>query len=321
MKNIGSLIILTISDILLICLAIILKNRKNKKNQVQSIFILLLVLMTIWTFCLILQILFQNSKVDLFFFEKFAAFGACFVPVTVMLFGIVFAKTKVNFKPTILLLYVIPVISTILMFTNDSHHLMYEQYSLNFRETVFGKYFPIHSIYSYSCIFIGLVYLLTYIIKNSGFFSKQSLLILSGVAVSVGTNVLATFGIFDLNVYATPISFTITFVFFALAIFKFDFLKVAPIALQRIVDRISDSYIVVNENNVITDFNQTFLDLFNVKAQDIRNKSLEELFDKYNKAFRIKKDLILRFCGKSKEKSRYYYFRRTITFHKKILPY
>ena len=105
--------------------------------------------------------------------------------------------------------------------------------------------------------------------------------------------------ILDLTVYATPISFTIAFAFFALAIFKFDFLKVAPIALQRIVDRISDSYIVVNENNVVTDFNETFLDLFKVKAQDIRNKSLEELFKKFNKTYGIKEDLILRFCRKS----------------------
>jgi len=259
MENLGSLIALTISSILLILLANSLKFKKNSINQSKLIFKFILILMIIWTFSLILQILFQNSQINPVFFEGLAAFGACFVPVTFMLFGIAFAKTKIKLNSITLLLYTIPVISTVLMLTNNSHHLMYKFYSSSVKETVFGEYFPIHSIYSYLCIFIGLLYLITYMIRNSGFFSKQSLLIFTGVFISVGINIVATFGILDLTVYATPISFAIAFMFFALAIFKFDFLKVAPIALQKIVDRISDGYIVVNEDNTITDFNETFL--------------------------------------------------------------
>ena len=292
MQNLSSLVILIISSILLILLAMSLKFKKKSNNQAKLIFLIMIILMVLWSSSLILQILFQNTSIDPLFFEKFAAFGACFVPVTFMLFGITFSKTKITVKPLTLLLYTIPIISTVLMFTNDYHHLMYQQYSLKFRETVFGAYFPIHSVYSYLCIFIGLLYLIVYMIRNSGFFSKQSLLILTGVFISVSINVLATFGILDLTVYATPISFAIAFMFFAFAIFKFDFLKVAPIALQRIVDRISDAYIVVNDNNIISDFNQTLLDLFNVKSSDIRNKELSTLFTSYEN-FKLDSDLIM----------------------------
>jgi len=282
MENLGSLIALTISSILLILLANSLKFKKNSINQSKLIFKFILILMIIWTFSLILQILFQNSQINPVFFEGLAAFGACFVPVTFMLFGIAFAKTKIKLNSITLLLYTIPVISTVLMLTNNSHHLMYKFYSSSVKETVFGEYFPIHSIYSYLCIFIGLLYLITYMIRNSGFFSKQSLLIFTGVFISVGINIVATFGILDLTVYATPISFAIAFMFFALAIFKFDFLKVAPIALQKIVDRISDGYIVVNEDNTITDFNETFLKTFEVSSNDVRNKNLLQLVKKYS---------------------------------------
>ena len=282
MENLSSLITLIISSILLIILATSLRFKKNSINQSKLIFKFILILMIIWTFSLILQILFQYSEINPVFFEGLASFGACFVPVTFMLFGIAFAKTKIKLRPITILLYAIPIISTILMFTNSYHNLMYQHYSLKFRETVFGGYFPIHSIYSYLCIFIGLLYLITYMIRNSGFFSKQSLLIFTGVFISVGINIVATFGILDLTVYATPISFAIAFMFFALAIFKFDFLKVAPIALQRIVDRISDSYIVVNEDNIITDFNRTFLNTFNINSNNVRNENLFELLKKYD---------------------------------------
>lgn len=280
MANLQYLIALIVSIILLIYLITMIIKKNNGKGQIRSMFLLCLFFMMLWTFSLILQILFQNKNVNPVLFEGFASFGACFVPVTFMLFGMAFSKTKLKINSSILFLYIIPVVSTILMFTNSQHHLMYVQYSLKFRETVFGKYFTIHSIYSYACIFIGLWYLLKYMFRNSGFFSKQSLLVLSGVAITVGINIIATFGILDLNVYATPISFTISFIFFALAIFKLDFLRVTPIALQRIVDRISDSYMVLNDDMVITDFNKTLLDTFSTSSSDIRNINIIDLLAK-----------------------------------------
>ena len=302
MENLSSLIILIFSSVLLILLAISLNFNKKSNNQAKSIFKIMIILMILWTFSLILQILFQNSEINPVFFEGLASFGACFVPVTFMLFGIAFAKTKITVKPLTILLYTIPIISTILMFTNNIHHLMYEYYSTSVKETVFGAYFPIHSIYSYLCIFIGLLNLIIYMIRNSGFFSKQSLLIFAGVIISVSINVLATFGILDLSVYATPISFTIAFMFFAFAMFKFDFLKVAPIALQRIVDRISDAYIVVNDDNIISDFNQTLLDMFNVKSSDIRNKELSTLFTSYEN-FKLDSNLMMSYVDNSRRSS------------------
>lgn len=80
-----------------------------------------------------------------------------------------------------------------------------------------------------------------------------------------------------MSIYLTPISFTIAIVCFALAIFKFKFLSIAPIALQKVVDRISDGYLVINEDNKVIDFNQTFLNLARLKDTDIRNISIFEL--------------------------------------------
>ena len=96
-----------------------------------------------------------------------------------------------------------------------------------------------------------------YSIKNSGFFSKQSIIFLLGFAVPVVVNILGTYSILPMTVYLTPISFGIAVILFAFAIFRFQFLNTSPIALQRIVDRISDSYVIINENYTIIDFNKT----------------------------------------------------------------
>jgi len=277
MENTNSLITLVISSLLLIIVLFALKGKK--KDQISSMFNLCLTCMFIWTFSLIAQILFQNSDIDPILFEGFASFGACFIPVAFMFLGIIFSKTKIFFNWKYSLLLIIPILSTILMFTNNTHHLFFKEYSYDTSKIVVGPYHSINAIYSYSCMLIGLVFLIKYSIKNSGFFSKQSLLIFLGGVFPLTINILATFDILDLTVYATPISFAIAILFFALAIFKFDFLKVTPIALQRIVDRMSDGYIIINEEKIITDFNKTFLDLFSLKPTELRNLYLGDLLN------------------------------------------
>lgn len=257
---------------------LIFLSRIRKKNQLHKVFIILFVLLLIWFVGLLLQIsLSEKLNISPIYFEYIIYISACLVPVFVLIMSLIFVNTKIHFTKKHLLLFIVPIISLLVLWTNDLHHLFYEQYSTNFRETIFGSYFFIHSIYSYSCIAIGIIYLIYYTIRNSGFFSRQSLLICIGALISLLTSIVSTFGILDLSIYITPISFTLEIFLIFLAMFKFNFLKVAPIALQRVVDKISDAYIVVNENNIITDFNQAFLTIFNANANMIRNKDLLQL--------------------------------------------
>lgn len=284
------LTLMIISEILILSVFMIINKKNSKSSQLKKIVSLLLCSLFIWTFSLILQIIFQNCNISLTFFEGLASFGACFLPIFVLFLGIVFGKTKIKIHWYFIFLFIIPILSTILMFTNNSHHLMYEYYSIYTGETIFGKYFFIHSVYSYTCIFIGLTCLLFFSIKNSGLFSKQSLLLILGTLIPLFINICGTLGIVNLTVYVTPISFTIGILFYAFAIFKFNFLGATPIALQKIVDRISDSYIVLNDDGSITDFNQTFLTTFNIKdSKDLRGQNFETFLKGNNLYLNFKK--------------------------------
>lgn len=191
MNFVGSLIMLTISLIILLFLMGLLYSKKGKRvSQLSNLFGACLLCMFIWIVSLMFQILYQNTSVNPVLFEGFASFGACFIPVALLLLGISFSNTKIHFSWKYLLLLIIPTITTILMFTNDRHHLFYKTYSTNLNECVTGPYAIIHSLYSYILIAIGLIYLLRYSIKNSGFFSKQSVLILLGSLFPVIINFL-----------------------------------------------------------------------------------------------------------------------------------
>lgn len=269
-----SLVITTIINAFLI----VYLSKKKSKNQLNKVFICALSLLILWSIGLIAQITLSGPlNIEPIYFDYFVYIGASLVPVAVFFMGLIYANTKIEFKKRYLLLFVIPIISLIVLWTNDYHHLFYEHYSVDFQTNVYGPYATIHNIYSYVLLALGIIYMLKFSIKNSGFFSKQSLLIVLGVSVPLVVNILGTFKIIPMSIYVTPITFTVTIICCAIAILKFQFLGVTPIALQKIVDRISDGYVVLDENNTITDFNKTFLDIFKLKAEDIRSKNFIKL--------------------------------------------
>ena len=283
-----ALVALFVATIVNILLIIYLANTKEKK-QLSKIFILTLSLLILWTVSLILQIT-VSTKLNIkpIYFDYITYIAICFVPVTVFFMGLIFVKTKIVFKKKYLLLLIVPVVSLIVLWTNDFHHLFYKNYSVDFSINEYGPYFNIHNIYSYVLLLIGIIYLLKFSIKNSGFFSKQSILIVIGISIPVITNILGTFQIIPMSIYITPITFTITVIFCAISIFKFQFLGVTPIAMQKIVDRISDSFVVLDESNRIIDFNKTFIKTFNIKDNNLRNIN----FIDFLKDKKIRRDVI-----------------------------
>ena len=253
-----------------------LKNKKQ--SDIRTSFSYICLAMLIWLIGLILQAtLSAKLNISPIYFDYFVYIAICLIPVAFYSFSKTFSNTKYKLNKKLL---IIPILSLVILWTNDFHHLFYIEYSINPNKTTFGNYFYIHTIYTYLLFAIAFINLLKYSIKNAGVFSKQAMLFLLGSLIPLLANLLALFNIISATIYLTPICFAFTILLYSFAIFKFDFLKVAPIALQRVVDRMSDSYIGVNEDNIITDFNETFLQTFKLKSQNVRNKPISSFLNK-----------------------------------------
>ena len=173
----------------------------------------------------------------------------------------VFSETKIKFKKTYILLFIIPILTLIMVWTNKYHHLFYKQYSVNLNEMQYGTYFYIHTIYSYGLLFVSMISLIISSNKNSGLFSRQSLCFIIGTLIPVIANILGYLGIVNMSVLVTP--------------------------------RISDSYIVLDDTYNITDFNHTLTTSFNITEKEIRKSSLFILINKLNLNIDTKKLLKL----------------------------
>ena len=284
MNNFGlSFWLLVLSTLLTVVMFVYISCQKDRK-QLHNVFCLNLFCSLIISVGMLCQAVCNYFfSIPSIWFENIIYIGTCLLPLTVFFTSLIFTNTKITFKKSYLLLFVIPILSLIVLWTNDLHHLFYIQYSSSFTDTIYGPYFYVHSVYTYLLLIIGIGRLLIFSIRNAGFFSKQSLLISIGLACPVIVNVLGSFlKLIPMTVFITPISFSVSIICFALAIFKFDFLGIAPIALRKIADRMSDSYLVLNDYGTITDFNQTFLVTFKIKDIALRGQNFDE-FCKSNK--------------------------------------
>lgn len=284
MHNFGlSFWLLVLSTLLTVVMFVYISCQKDRK-QLHNVFCLNLFCSLIISVGVLCQAVCNYFfSIPSIWFENIIYIGTCFLPLTVFFTSLIFTNTKITFKKSYLLLLVIPILSLVVLWTNDLHHLFYIQYSSSFTDTIYGPYFYVHSVYTYLLLIIGIGRLLIFSIRNAGFFSIQSLLISIGLACPVIVNVLGSFlKLIPMTVFVTPISFSVSIICFALAIFKFDFLGIAPIALRKIADRMSDSYLVLNDDGNITDFNQTFLVTFKIKDISLRGQNFDE-FCKSNK--------------------------------------
>lgn len=265
-------------------LILLLKNllTQNNKKPLIKIFIVLFGLMLFWLTCMILQIICLNKyDISLKYFFNLYYISICFLPVAFYFMAIIFENGKLQFKKRYLLLFIVPITSLLLLWTNDFHHLFYKEYSMSL-STAYGPWFYVHTYYTFLIFGISLFKLMKYSIKNAGLFSRQAILLIIGALAPIIVNLLGSTGIMSVSIYATPIAFSVTIICFTIGIFRFNLFKITPIALQKIVDRMSDSYLVLNDDGTITDFNQTFLVTFKIKDISLRGQNFDE-FCKNNK--------------------------------------
>lgn len=270
---IGLFITITVELILYLYI----NKKSNKNSKISKAFKSTIGCMVLWCLGLIVQILVINfTTINPLYIDYFIYVPVVFCPVTLFIVAKQFSDEDFSFSKKYLLLLLMPIITILVLWTNDLHHLFYKVYSIDPASTVFGPYFYIYSIFIYGLFVIDIVILLINSISKFGALSMQSFLIALGASIPVVLNILGM-TIFKMNIYVTPISFSISILLISIAILKYNFLDLNPIALQRIVNQMSDSYLVINKYGEVSDCNKAFENMFKLKKENITGKNFKSL--------------------------------------------
>jgi PAS domain S-box-containing protein len=165
-------------------------------------------------------------------------------------------------RHTLALLAVVPVLTLVLVFTNEGHHLFWSATSLDtsgpfvILSLNHGPAFWVWLAYAYALLLAGGVLVVSMLLRSGSLYSKQGWALLFGMAAPWLGNALYLSGLNPVpGLDLTPFCFLLTGVATAVAISRFRLLDVVPVARAAVVDGMKDGVIVLDPQNRILDMN------------------------------------------------------------------
>ena len=270
-----NVIMLFISLIFAIYLIIKIK-KSNKQNELMKYYLGINVFLVIYLIALMLQIMFSKTGIKPIYFDYIAYIGIVIIPVFFFLFAREFkGKGSKHAK----YYFIVPIISLLVLWTSDFHNLFYKKYSTIISEAEYGPYIYINIVYTYVILFLAFIKIISTSIRKSGFLTVQTLLLIVGALAPVIPNVLGSLKIISINIYFTPIMFTVTSICFYIAIFKLKAFNITPIAFRTVIDTMSDAYVVISDDGTVADNNMTFHNIFKDVLNSNENDDFFQMLD------------------------------------------
>jgi len=227
-----------------------------------------------------------NTKI---FWSKLSYFGIAFLPVCYFLFTTAFSQKKnIITTKNIALLLVIPVITIVLVLTNEKHLLMWPLVTLdpvkNIAYYSHGIGFWVFFIYTETLLLLGLYNLVSSIHNFPAYYKRQ-------IGTSLVASVIPIIGnlmyITNINPYPgfdwTPVSFVLTGLIIALGVVRFRMFDIVPLARTKLFEMMNDGVVVTNSEGFIEDCNSAVYTLFNWQKKSIIHEPFEKVFNDYNK--------------------------------------
>jgi PAS domain S-box-containing protein len=240
------------------------------------------------------------------FWAKFQYFGIVALPVTLFVFALDFSgyKTWLTIQKLVVA-FVIPVVTLVLALSNESHRLIWSDWSLEPIEgnTILlilkhGPAFWVNFIYAFILLVISTVLIIRALIRRPKIYRGQMASILVGIAAPWVGNAISNLA--HLHIDLTPFAFTITGLAIAWSIYKYHLFELAPNAFETVITSMSDPVFILDMRDSVVNTNpagQIFLDLpvNEIIGRHTREvfKGKTDIFEFYQKALNIREEVTI----------------------------
>ena len=242
-------------------------------------FSILMLAVAVWTLGYALELAGGDIPTKIFWLG-IEYLGIVIVPVALLALALQYTGRTKWLTPRILVLLSIePLITLVLVWTNDIHHLIHAKVGLEISSafTVLvitrGTWYWINVVYSFLLLLLGTALIVSFIPtlrRSASVYRGQVSALCIAVLVPWVSNAVTDFGLSPLpNLDLTPLAFTVTGIAMAWSLFRFRLLDLTPVARHAVVESMSDAVIVLDKYNRITDLNPA--------AQRILGHTLSEL--------------------------------------------
>ncbi|MEN8905540.1 MAG: histidine kinase N-terminal 7TM domain-containing protein [Clostridiales bacterium] len=264
------------------------------KSQLHYMFMLYIFSIFLWSFLRTFSSVIYNiykieNNILHMNLDSLALCSLIFTSVFFLFLSKIFVKTKIEFDLKNKIIFIIPIIVTVLVWTNKYHNLFYKKYSYIGEGNEYGILYIINILYSYILIMYALYQLISFCIRNSGFYSRQAVIFIIGASSPILINILYTIDMVREYERTVIIFISITSVLYFFSVFRYKLLTVMPIALNRVVQNMSEGFIVINEYFNIVNYNRAVKEGFLNSERIMINRNI---FDFLNSIKNFNRDLI-----------------------------
>lgn len=259
-----------------------------KKTALFYHYLALQIILLNWLICKVFKTIAPTAELKWAFIVG-QYFTVCFLGSALLMFGYLYAKGKPLPLRVSIPLNVPPLFFFAVVATNERHHLFYATY--DFWGDTFGPLFYAYSAMTYLYIAVGLYYCSTLYRKKSGPDNVQTRLLLAGIVIPLFVNFLYIADLIHPRFDITPVSFNLSLLLFAYAIYRYRFLDVVPLGISAAFHNLREGVMVYDRGGKILDMNDSLFAILGLNKED-EYKTVHAVNRKLNNAW-PEKDVIL----------------------------
>lgn len=280
----------TAATISLIVAMLFFRRRSSKGALTMSI---AMICLAIWSASDLLCDIIMGPVELKMLWDKIAYIGIVFIPASWFVFALEYTNKQesLNKKNTALLL-IMPLVTLIIIFTNNYHHLFQREYytvefgNLTILQCIYGPWFWIHSAYSYFLLAAGTFLIISNIASQPSMYKNQSVMMVLGAIAPIAVNILDTFRITNTGPEdPTVMTFAVTGIFFFMGMFRYKLFEMVPAIREAVFENVNEIVIAVDLNNKIIDVNTLAYKFFKREKEDIVGRAAFDYIGLYFNGF------------------------------------
>ncbi len=266
--QIGFVTGLALATVLSLILTIVFsRNRLQIDTKYFSVFFLT---GTIWAGGYLGEIFMPTFHLK-FLMLKIEYLGLAFISV-MMLCAMAYFITdgKMPTKKQFLLVHIVPLITFLLIATNDYHNIMYKNPrvdtydGLSFIGKEMGIWYAVHVVYSYGVLLLGAIMTFIFLIRSHQIFRVHTVVLFISVILPWAGNIVYILGGAK-QLDFTPVSFIFSGILIIWAMLKYQLFDVFPAARTQVFESMQDYVIVLDAGDRIVDMSTSAKNLFGDK--------------------------------------------------------
>jgi signal transduction histidine kinase len=260
-----------LSGFLLLLLVLYIRNFKET-GGVDS-FSLFLVAISIYSIFYAMEMS-STEMGTAILFHKLQYLGISVIAPFFLLFSMGYTGKNQLTTPLKVVIFIIPLITVLMVFTNEKHHLFYESLSLtgvglfNILEFEPGVFYWFHQAYMLTLILLSIFYFFSMSLQTRFVFSRHLMILVLSSSVPFVLYLFYLAGFFR-GVDPVPFALILGALMIYIAILRYGLFDIAPLARSFLFDNVPSGVIVLDRKDRVVDINKFAIEHLGVSVKNL----------------------------------------------------